>query len=142
MATKNGLGDHLKSIEPRQFKKQPYYEPETDSLICYFRDMPSYGKRVNNHLTVFLAQSDDSLVGIELAGLTLILRAVEGLGDIRIGDPLTVNNEDGDGSFPLSVLVRCALVPEAVVQVTGEDYEELTKATNGVQVSHKEMCLA
>lgn len=91
MATQNGLGDHLKSIEPRQFKKRPYYEPETDSLICYFRDMPSYGKRVNNHLTVFLAQSDETLVGIELAGLTLILRAVgtqegfEHLGRWQVG---------------------------------------------------------
>jgi hypothetical protein len=141
MATKNGLGDYLKSTETRRFEKRPYYEPETDSLICYFRDTPSYGKRVNNHLTVFLAQADNSLVGVEVAGLTLILRAVEGLGDIRIGDPLTVNDENGDGSFPLSVLVRCALVPEAVIHVTGECYEELTQATDGVQVNREEMCL-
>ena len=68
------LASHLKATELAEFAPTPYYEPETDSLILYFRDESSYSKRVTEYLTVFLDNSDNSLVGIEVTGVSRMLQ--------------------------------------------------------------------
>ncbi|MGH7138461.1 MAG: hypothetical protein ACREHD_22140, partial [Pirellulales bacterium] len=37
------------------FGPKPFYRPESDTLYFYRRDMPSYARRLNALLTVFLA---------------------------------------------------------------------------------------
>lgn len=75
----NDLAQYLKDAKPGSFQAQPYYEPETDSLIYYFRDEQSYSKRITKHLTLFLSCNDDSLVGCEMKGIGANLRAALGL---------------------------------------------------------------
>jgi hypothetical protein len=73
------LAEFLAEAEAREtaFRRRPYYEPETDSLIFYIRDMSSYSKRITKYLTLFLANSDDTLVGIEVKSMKVICRAIE-----------------------------------------------------------------
>jgi hypothetical protein len=56
----------LVSREPRAFVPRPYYEPETDALIYYFKNEKSYSKRITKYFTVFLSIADDSLIGFEV----------------------------------------------------------------------------
>jgi hypothetical protein len=137
----DGFAAHLKQIEENagEFHAQPYYEPETDSLIFYIRDESAYSKRVTKYFTVFLSNEDDSLVGIEVKGLKVISRAIEDLGEVDLIDPLLVKAEDGE-SHALSVIVRCALVPEPDEPVTGDQYEQLKKATHGIRVNKPKAC--
>ncbi len=61
------LADFLKTpLGP--FRPDPYYEPHTDSMIYYSRDVPSYAKPIDAHMTLFLSQADDSVVGCEISG--------------------------------------------------------------------------
>jgi len=48
------------------FISAPFYEKHTQCLIWYFRDERSYGKWIDEYLTLFLSVEDDSLVGIEI----------------------------------------------------------------------------
>lgn len=74
MSLSNFVGN-LKSV--REFQPVPYYESETDSMICYFHDIQSYSKRIDEYVTLFLAISDDSLVGVEIKGVSLIMKKEE-----------------------------------------------------------------
>ena len=90
----------LKSAKVGEFKPLPIYEKHTDSLIFYCQNFPSYGKRLNSLVTVFLADSDDRLVGLEIKGVARILRRVKGF--------LNVTATDGKSTISLSVLLACA----------------------------------
>ena len=63
MAT--GLANFLMQDSPA-FNPKPYYEKHTDSLLFYFEDKRSFGRRINQYLTVFLAIDDHALVGFEI----------------------------------------------------------------------------
>ena len=133
----SAFAEHLGSLTPdAEFTVKPFHEVETDSLICYFKNTPSFCKRVNNYLTMFLAQSDESLVGIELNGVDTILSAIQDLGDVPMTkEPVMVNREGGDGTMSLAIMVRCALVPDADEEpISGKCWDELTKATRRVRV--------
>lgn len=121
-----------------QFNPEACYEATTDSLIYYHRDVPSYSKRINRYLTVFLSDADESLVGIEIKGLSVISSAVENLGNVKISDPVRVNDEDGE-SVDLSVFVRCSLVPEPDVPFDANDYAEIERVAKGVRI-HSSLC--
>jgi hypothetical protein len=137
------LADYLKAKRRGmgEFEPKPYYESDTDSLIYYFLDVSSYSKRVTRYFTVFLANEDNSLVGIEVKGLTTIMRAVENLGEVQLVKPVSVTDADGD-EYDLSVIVRCALVPEQEEPVKGHEYEELESATRGVKVKRVDLANA
>ncbi|MBW3600831.1 MAG: hypothetical protein KY475_26640 [Planctomycetes bacterium] len=126
----DAFAEHLKSTTLGDFEPRPYYEAETDSLIYYARHERSYAHRINKHLTVFLAMKDKSLVGIEIKGVNTILKAIEDLGDIEIAPPVQVKDEDGQ-VIDLSIMVRCALVPQPESE---PDYGALNEATRGVMV--------
>ena len=133
-----GFANHLKGLAPGVFKPEPYYEAKTDALIFYKRDVPSWSKRINKYLTVFLSDEDDTLVGIEIKGLSIIENAVENLGAVRVSGSVEVKAEDGE-AVDLSVFVRCSLVPEADEPLDSGDYEELSSVTRGVKI-HPSLC--
>ena len=62
--------DLMKLIEttaPKGFKPRPYFGPAEDSLTFYFDNAESYGKRVDELLTLFLSVKSDKLVGCSKA---------------------------------------------------------------------------
>lgn len=63
----NQIGE-LKENHTLTFQK-PFYEPCTDSFIFYLRNVRSFERQISKHLTLFLANDDESLVGFELSGL-------------------------------------------------------------------------
>jgi hypothetical protein len=133
------FAEYLKSARPRlgPFKREPYYEPETDSLIYYVRDEPSYSERRNKYLTLFLSSADKSLVGVEVKGIKTIMRAVEDLGPVPV-DSVRVTDEHGD-EVDLSVIVRCSLVHEPV---EADEFGRLNDATRGVRIRSSLLCTA
>lgn len=68
--TMAGLADFLKDARetPLGFARDVFFERLTDSLIFYWEDCRSYAKRLNASLTVFLAMTDDRVVGVEIKG--------------------------------------------------------------------------
>src|SRR5688500_3156060 len=97
----NGLAEFLTSTVAAEFTPVPYWEPETDSLIFYFRNEPSYSKRLNQLMTIFLSAADDKLVGCEVKGIKRILKRVKQFG-IGISDH----------KLDLKLVLFAALVPE------------------------------
>jgi hypothetical protein len=92
-------------------------------------------------VTIFLARVSGELVGVELNGLSTILRAVEGLGETGlIEKPITINHDGKEETVDLRILVGCALVERHIEPVSGKEYEELAQASGKVKVSKKDLC--
>lgn len=131
----------LASGEPRSFVPRPYYEPETDALIYYFKNEKSYSKRITKYFTVFLSCEDESLVGFEVKSLEVIMKAIADLGEVDVVDPPVKANLEGQ-EIALRVIARCALTPEPETPVTGADYDELYAHTEDIRIRLDELCMA
>ncbi len=71
----------LETAKPSGFEPRPYYGHEEDSLTFYFASSESYGKRVDQLLTVFLSLKTNALVGCQVKGVRKYLKR---LGDFGI----------------------------------------------------------
>jgi hypothetical protein len=131
------FAEYLKSIPKRDFKAEPIYEKKTDSLIFYIRDERSYGKRINQLMTLFLSAVDDSLVGCEVKG---VRRLLDRIGEFAIG----VFSNDGK-RVKLAILLAFALAPELEVKDSDElkgDLLELKDAAEDIEFESPELCEA
>lgn len=71
----------LETTKLCSFKPRPYYGHEEDSLTFYFAQDESYGRRVDELLTLFLSLKTDALVGCQVKGVRKYLKR---LGDFGI----------------------------------------------------------
>jgi len=116
----------------KRFEPRPFYEPHTDSLIFYFRNEPSYSKRITKYLTLFLASRDDRLIGLEIKSVKTITKAIENLGEVAVADPVNVNFQGKTAR--LHVMAQCAMVSDTEEPLSGRQYEEIVKQTRDVEV--------
>ncbi|MGH7192913.1 MAG: hypothetical protein ACREJM_05170 [Candidatus Saccharimonadales bacterium] len=86
------------------FVPKPFYTPESDTLYFYGSDVPSFARRLNPLLTVFLANDDESLVGFKIKGVQRILARME-----RLGMDKFVIDGRGEG-IRLTIFLEFALV--------------------------------
>jgi hypothetical protein len=70
----------LETAKPKGFEPRPYYGPEEDSLTFYFAKAESYGKRVDELLTLFLSVKNDKLVGCQVKGIRKHLKRLGHFG--------------------------------------------------------------
>ena len=70
----------LETTKPRGFEPRPYFGPEEDSLTFYFKNTESYGKRVDELLTLFLSVKNDELVGCQVKGVRKNLKRLGRFG--------------------------------------------------------------
>ncbi len=75
------LMTYLETTNPSGFEPRPYYGSEEDSLTFYFNNAESYGKRVDELLTLFLSVKNDELVGCQVKG---VRKNLERLGHFGI----------------------------------------------------------
>lgn len=75
------LMKYLDVAKPKAFKALPYYGADEDSLIFYFSKAESYGKRVDELLTLFLSVKTDDLVGCQVKG---VRQKLSWLGDFGV----------------------------------------------------------
>jgi hypothetical protein len=78
--TLQGMMKYLETAEPKGFEPRPYFGPEEDSLTFYFDNTESYGKRVDDLLTLFLSVKSDQLVGCRVKGIRKNLKRLGKLG--------------------------------------------------------------
>lgn len=128
------LAEYLEAPSQHQLIPAPYYERRTDSLLFYTRDERSYGKRMNQLLTLFLSTKDSSLVGCELKGLRRICDRLERLGG-KLGVAVL------DKKVKLGILMEIALAapcddPEL------EEYEHELGQLDEVEIDREELCFA
>lgn len=135
MAHLKEFASFLKEMRPTgEFVAKPFYEPRTDSLIFYARNVSSYGKRLNQLLTLFLSNEDHSLVGCELKGVKRLLKRVDGCA-------VFVH----DHKIKLSLLMGIGLAPEPDDEYLIDRYkDDLFDATDPVEIDAHEldMCCA
>ncbi len=74
------LMKYLEAAKPRGFQPRPYYGPEEDCLTFYFSKAESYGKRVDELLTLFLAAKTNELVGCQVKGVRMNLKRLGHFG--------------------------------------------------------------
>lgn len=55
------------------FRRVPFYEPYTDTLIFYLHDKRSYHRPITRSLGLHIAFEDESLVGCEVRNVTPLL---------------------------------------------------------------------
>ena len=70
----------LETTKPKGFEPRPYFGPEEDSLTFYFDNAESYGKRVDDLLTLFLSVKNDELVGCQVKGIRKNLKRLGNFG--------------------------------------------------------------
>ncbi|RDJ35158.1 MAG: hypothetical protein DWQ19_10010 [Crenarchaeota archaeon] len=56
-----------------EFTVKPYFEKNTDSIICYLKDERSYDKFINKELSLFLSLETDEIVGFEIRGVKKLI---------------------------------------------------------------------
>ena len=64
--------DYLQKLgkwgEPKKFSSDPYYSPVGDFTTYFFADVPYYAKRVDELLTLYQSDLDNSIVGVKIEG--------------------------------------------------------------------------
>ncbi len=125
MAT--GLNEYLRDLQQAklgEFKPEPYYEADCDSIIFYARNEPSYAKRLNSLLTLFLSTADDRLVGCEVKGIRNMLRLCRAF-----------NVMVQDRRVPLGMFLAFALVEETKEpDLRGRYQDALQEVSRNVQL--------
>jgi hypothetical protein len=136
MAINSGLNEFVSGVTTSlrslaNFAPKPYVDTEGDSLLFYARDTQSYAKRLNATLTLFLATADDTLVGVEVKGISRILRRLKRLSD-------TCGVLCMDHKVKLGILIEFALVapPE---DPTLTEYEDDLAQFENVEISRGEL---
>jgi len=71
----------LETQTPLGFEPRPYYGHDEDCLTFYFHNAESYGRRVDELLTLFLSLETNDLVGCQVKGIRKNLKR---LGDFGI----------------------------------------------------------
>lgn len=70
----------LETAKPKGFEPRPYFTSDEDSLTFYFDNAESYGKRVDDLLTLFLSVKNDELVGCQVKGIRKNLKRLGQFG--------------------------------------------------------------
>ena len=116
------------------FVPKPFYQPESDTLYFYGRDVPSYARRLNALLTVFLANDDDSLIGFKIKGVQRILTRME-----RLGREKFMMHDHREG-IRLTIFLEFALVaPPDEPELAG--FEDAVRQYDNVIVDTRELQL-
>lgn len=119
------------------FVAKPFYRPESDTLYFYGRDVPSYARRLNPLLTVFLANDDESLVGFKIEDVQRIVAQME-----RLGMEKFVIDERPNG-IQLRILLELALIaPPGDDQPEMERIAEAVRQFDDVIVDRRELQLS
>src|SRR5262245_36009793 len=74
------LTKYLETAKSVGFQPRPYYGADEDCLTFYFDNAESYGKRVDELLTVFLSVKNDELVGCQVKGIRQNLKRLGNFG--------------------------------------------------------------
>jgi len=85
------LKQYLDEFQCEGFKSTPRYNSRGDFVSYFFKDVPYVAERVDDVLTVYLAEKSRELIGCKIKGVRHILKTagefgitVDG-GDIRLG---------------------------------------------------------
>ncbi len=66
--------ERMGSSDIPSFRISPIYDADTDSIIVYARNKPSFASRLNSRFTLFLDADDNTLVGFEIKGFSRLLK--------------------------------------------------------------------
>jgi hypothetical protein len=124
------LTKYLASAKCEHFEPKPLYSAQGDFLTFFFRDDDAYEKRVDELLTVYLAEADDELVGCKIKGVTQILKTLGNFG-VMIRDQ----------QLKLSMLFLAGMAVSSTPE-SKEKYEAIGKQTQGVVLDTEKLCLA
>ena len=123
------LTEYLASAKCEKFEPKPMYSAQGDFLTFFFRDDDAYEKRVDELLTVYLAESTNELVGCKIKGVTQILKTLGNFGVMIRDQELTL------GMLFLAGMA-VSKTPESK-----ENYEAIGKRTKDVAFDAKKLCL-
>lgn len=82
MAKVNDILTLLESEQTREFRPYVEISKEADAINVYFRPDADYSKRLTDHVTLFLALKDNSIVGCRIKGIRDLLRDLPNFVDI------------------------------------------------------------
>jgi hypothetical protein len=71
------LHDFLEGKEPAEFKEEPYYSPEEDSITIFFADHEAFADVVNKSVTLYRSLKTTAVVGVKIHGIRRLLNSQE-----------------------------------------------------------------
>jgi len=69
----NSLLEYLKGRTCRGFKPFPHYSPDGDHVSYFLEDERCHAQRIDEHVTIYRADSDNRIVGFKLKGVRRII---------------------------------------------------------------------
>jgi hypothetical protein len=76
----SGIIEYLAGKAPGPFRPVPHYFPSGDYLTYYVSDERCRARRIDDFLTVYLAEGSDQLVGCKIKGVRHILKEAGSFG--------------------------------------------------------------
>ncbi len=76
-----------------QFRPEPWYNRDGDSIHYHWREEEFYGDRIDDKLTVYRSTASDNAVGCEIKGVSALLKKLGDFGiaiGLQDGTPLAM----------------------------------------------------
>lgn len=122
----NDLMTYLEGRDVQGFESEPRYSPDGDFLTLHLEDVDYFAQRVDDLLTVYLADDNKRLVGCKIKGVRRILDTLGQFG---------VSIEDG--ALKLSFFFLPGI--DRMEPSRRRWYEELGQRTRGLSVDPAEL---
>jgi hypothetical protein len=84
------IEEFIRSNPPEKFQPKPYYSKNGDALTFYFKDVPSYGDRIDSILTIYRSVENDEMVGCQIKGVRHILEKMGSFG-VHVDDSVQLS---------------------------------------------------
>jgi hypothetical protein len=72
-----GWQDYDAHHDDVRFISEPFYAEDADSVIFFVRETPTYRKRLNSLITLYLSMDDHRIAGFEVKSVHRILQMVK-----------------------------------------------------------------
>jgi hypothetical protein len=126
------LKEYLKANPPGEFRAVPHYFPSGDYLTYFVSDERCHAKRLDDVVTVYLANESGRLVGCKVKGVRHILNTAGAFG---------VDVDGGDG-IRLGFFFFAGAAPDRKDREPVKKWYELLKELADVTVDPKVIALA
>lgn len=68
------LLEQLKTANPQKSRPGSWYNQDGDCLFCFSEDLDYYADRIDDNLTLYRAENDNHVIGVQVNDITRILK--------------------------------------------------------------------
>lgn len=127
------LRDYLRDNKPGEFRSVPHYFSTGDYITYFVSDERCYSKRLDDVVTVYLAEGSEKLIGCKVKGVKHILRTAGDFG-VRV--------DGADDDISLGFFFFTGAAPDRGDRSPATDWYNRLREIAHVKVSREELKMA